>query len=436
MSFTNHNSKQSEPLRGRIRGKRGRMYTFGIVTLSVFLLVAVVWPLRVREFSSTSGVQVNLHPELAVNQEQLKTTVLNSLARLTTDQRLDQAVAEIGKATVISSPLLTEVDRETLQNQLRIRLHQTSEARRIAISLELVGRGSNDEIELVNHLASGLVSELGVEADRARVAQSRQQLADELERIDRQVGNQQQGIRTDLIPQLEQVEFKLEQIIAGMGQRQPLTPNPSPVSRDDGSTRRVVNAHLASASQAMAQPGISELQAVSTERALLTAERLARSLEAIGEQNRSLMDEIRRAPVEAETESPVRLVDFRRAQQSLPIGGTPTLTQIVLLLFSAMLVGGAISMLLDPAVSFQPFMSAEQLTESTGIPVIGSVSKLSRRSEGIHWSQQALAVVLRCCEIFLVVAAFILVGSSLMKAGFLPEFFSNPFHAAARLFSH
>ena len=419
--------------------------------MSVFLLIAVVWPLRVREFSSTSGVQVKVSKELVVNEQQLKTTVLNSLARLTTDERLDQAVADVGRYTTITSNVLSNVDRSVLHDRLRIRMHQTNEPTQIAITLELVGNGSADEIQLVNQLASGLFSELGVEAERSRVQIARQKIVDELSRIDQLVGNQIQDIESGLLPQLESVDVQLNSVISLLEREQFETAAQNQVNSQrpagststaeqgsvaDGGSQRVRNTHFASATQQVDSAAVSRLRGVSNQRAILSADQLKRALESVRFQHKELFNGVQGLGAEASGVAPVTLLEISRASTSLPIGGMPTMAQIILLLMSSLLVGGAVAALLDPSVSFRPFASQDELTESTRLPVIAAVSKIPRKSEpSIGIGQKGLAVVLRACEIFLMLVALLLVGSALLKSGFLPEFLNNPFHAAARYFS-
>ena len=87
----------------RIRGKRSRLYVFGITALTVFLAVAVVWPLRVSEFKSTAAIQLNVHKNIAFSDAHVKGGLMKSVARLLSDDGLDEAIQTIGTSTSIQS---------------------------------------------------------------------------------------------------------------------------------------------------------------------------------------------------------------------------------------------------------------------------------------------------------------------------------------------
>ena len=75
----------------RVKGRRSRFYVFSIVALTVFLACAVIWPMRVQQFQSSSAVQLKIDKKLAIDKQKVKSSLVAALTRMTTDEEIENA---------------------------------------------------------------------------------------------------------------------------------------------------------------------------------------------------------------------------------------------------------------------------------------------------------------------------------------------------------
>ncbi len=494
------NSTQTRPQ--RIRGKRSRLYVFGITALTVFLAVAVIWPLRVTEFRSTAAIQLNVHKNIAFSDAHVKSGLMSSVAKLMSDEGLDKAIQSIGTSTSIQSHLLTAVDKQQLREKLQIKLLKSPRPIDVRISVELIGGGTPDETKLVNHLAQKLVSEFSTETVRVTTDQRKLEIREEIERLvnginvdyslvlrqlqkdvnlaltklDRaknQCATETVSSRIQMKeqPAVAEESFEIKklenrarhlmetqnltefhpELIAIRQQIERLRSVPSvttaanPESIQNDGKREVIKNQFVTASSKKQiavvdnsgfQRILEQLDEVKLAEIKNSLIRLEKTFEFTNHKQRETLAKIEAVDgLQKDGISNVELADIHLADRSIPIGGTPTLPQTFLLLISSLLMAAAVATLFNPAASFQPFASAEQLTEETGLPVIGSIPKTNDTEKpAVPKSQFAVLCIVKCCEVFLILAAVILVASVMLRTGFIGQLLENPFHAAAKIF--
>lgn len=483
LSENNHGPKVR-----RIKGRRSRLYIFSITALCVFLLVAVVWPLRVREFKSTSMVEFQVDKSLALDKSNLKGSLLNALSRLTQDDRFSEAVEFVGQETNISSPLFSGSNRDKIQDHLKVKLHSTDDPTKVQLSLELTGKGSQDEIEMVNHFASMMITEFSQETTRFTANLRQASVKNQLEQLISQVRLENHNILKQLRTDCERIANQVDRAIEIDKQnelaRNARTENPSLANSNTNqlkkqelamlksnygrvltsnapdrqikletiqrritsleyeigqATSTIKNTFLASSTKPASTISVSDhLKTLDVDETLMTVERLAQSLETANIQKREILKKIDSLDgINDDESAPVILTDRRLASSSQPVGGVPSLGQLFLLVVSSLMMAAAITAVFNPAASYQPFASNDQITERTGLPVVATLQSANKQKSTTvpPLGQRLLLFFIRGCEVFLVVAALLLVFSIMLKSGFVPTMIENPFHAAAKMFT-
>ena len=486
----------------RIRGKRSRLYVFGITALTVFLAVAVVWPLRVKEFKSTAAVQLNVHKNIAYSEAHVKSGLMTTVAKLLSDEGLDEAIQTIGTSTSIQSRLLTEIDKTKLREKLQIKLLKSPRPIDVRISVELVGGGSSDETKLVNHLATKIISEFSTETTRVTADRKKLQIRKEIERlvnginvdyglvlkqlqkdidtargqldiaknqcatesVSSRISMREAEVPTGSTPEIQKLEFQARQLMESqnltefhpevMAIRQKIeklksTPNvtnsASQSNIQNHGDRQVIKNQFISASAKKEIPVVDnsgfrkildQLNIIELSKIRNRLASLEKTVEFTSAKQRETLGKIEAVDgLQRDGQPNVELADIRLAKRSIPIGGSPTLPQTLLLLVSSLLMAAAVATLFNPAASYKPFSSTEQLTEETGLPVIGSIQKSDQQTKtAVPKSQFAILCVVRACEVFLILAAIILIASAMLRSGFIGQFLDNPFHAIAKIF--
>jgi len=204
-------------------------------------------------------------------------------------------------------------------------------------------------------------------------------------------------------------------------------------------TSTIKNTFLASSTKPA--PTISvgtHLKTLDVDETLLTVERLAQSLETANAREKEILKKIDSLDgIKDDESAPVILTDLRLASSSHPVGGVPSLGQLFLLVVSSLMMAAAITAVFNPATSYQPFASNDQITERTGLPVVATLQSANKKKNTTlaPLGQRLLLLFVRGCEVFLVIAALLLVFSIMLKSGFLPTMIENPFHAAAKMFT-
>jgi hypothetical protein len=490
----------------RVKGRRSRFYVFTTTALAVFLLSAVIWPLRVRQFSSKSVLKLEVDKSLAIDQAKLKSSLVASLGRMTSDEGIDNAVKFVGYDTSIQSPVLAANDRSMLRDKLNVQLHETSRPTELQLSIEMVGYGTPDEIKLVNHLAAKLITELTQDTIRYSTSRKQGEIKQKLAQFAEQIHGDQQAILKQLQQDCQRIGVSIDDAIAFCQRNGTASSNnqnlPSKTAMTEEQSRNMVSADLirkkiaalrrdersllevsklsefhpqittvrrdieilqnqlnaleakrktvvnkyvpassiktieSSSEQDLLQVA-SQLKGIDVDQTVNKITRLVQSLDASKTRHIGVMNEIDSISDATTAKRPaVTLTSLDLARSSQPVGGVPSLGQLFLLLMSSLLLATAVSTVFNPSMSYRPFASSDHITEKTGLPVIGAIpahDHLIQKTSAPKGQKLVIAFV-RLCELFLILSALILIFSAMLKTGFLPSLFENPFHAAAKLF--
>ena len=480
--------------------RRSRFYVFSIVALTVFLLCAVVWPLRVQEFRSSSALQMKLDRSLAVDEQKVKSSLVAALSNMTSEDGIETALQTVGKNTSLRSQYLTSPDRESIKDRLSVRIIKSNSPLDVRVAVEFTGDGTPDETEFVNHLTTKLVSEFSRETVRITAAQRQSELKQQLAQIVNDLNPNYQVSLRDLKGRLQEIEKSIEsakalcatETVQAQTKIHESNPTQTIMSRI-GELKRERQKLINEQNYSEFHPRITEIRTeleelqtelanfdrgsiqsqenhssiknrftvvssqkksttidssgftrvhdrlndIDVEQAMRDIEVLKSSLKFSDKQQQRAIAKIDSlSGLNADESSQVTLNDIFLAKNSKPIGGVPGLSQILLLFVSSLLMAAAITAVFKPARAFQVFESTDQVTEQTGLPVIGTVPGQEEVAQkpAEPLAQKAIHGVVRLCEFFLILTALVLVASSVMKTGFFASLIENPFHAAAKLF--
>ena len=494
---------ETVPALSRVPGRRSRLYVFSIVALTVFLVCAGTWPLKVKEFRSASAIQLKVDRSLAANESELKSNLMAALNKLTTDRAIDEAIQTIGRHSSIRSPWLSAVDREQLRERLSVKVLKSSSPLDLRLAVEFRGHGSPDETQLVNHIATNLVTEFSRETLQAEAIQyqddlrqrlvklirdvdsdhqvSIEEINETLAEIDQQLElaknlcatesiavrtklNSQEPPRSELVvqrifelkreqqklineeslnefhPRMTAIRTELEKLQAELEAF-----DQQAIQHDEEGTRSSIRNRFTMVSNRRETTDVDlsgfqnikdQLEKVDTSETANLVGLLSQSLKHSDSQHRQILQKLNESENKnLAANSKVSLHDIRLANVSKPIGGVPTLSQMFWLLVSSLMVGAAVTAVFRPSASSLPFSSTRQITEQTGLPVIGTVpAREEARRPNRSLLQNTIFGVVGICELALILFAVVLVCSAIMKTGFLGSLVENPFHAAAKLF--
>jgi len=410
-----------------------------------------------------------------------------SIARLTTDEHLDDFTKEIAVGQALRSRVLNERDFDKLRGAIKVATRPGRAPTKVDLQIALTGCGTHDEIEFINRLANALANDL---THHATNNDAEKQISNWLTSLDQQLGAQHEthagftsllqeelaaAIRKrnqffELLPNLTSVQQgpqaaedrsgRIQREIAQLRQQMQeqqaqfnwpanhpqilgyqttidnLTAELNQL-RQRGGQRRIDNQFFMASSNNNRRDSLSDvletIQLDELDRGELMVQRYIENLDAEKRSQLDLISQMREATGHLfhNTKS-VRLERLELAHASEPMASMPSNRQLLSIALLATLLGGVLAWQYRPEMRIHKFRSTDHIAQTLGVPVVGTIrDKTSRPPARVKAT--ILRSVFRVCEVLLIGVAILLVITMLAHSELFGLALRNPVEAVSKL---
>ncbi len=140
------------------RNSGSRFYVWIVTGCTLLLVALLIWPMSVDRFKSNVTFQLRFDPASHVSKSEINQLIIDEIYRQT---RRDQLRVLLATVTNPTSPLVVAADARKVREAIRIQSRPGNVGNTLWFRVSLLGRGSADEVQLVNALVSRVTSNIG-----------------------------------------------------------------------------------------------------------------------------------------------------------------------------------------------------------------------------------------------------------------------------------
>lgn len=375
--------------------RRKRWQSFVVVSLALFLLTSMIWPLATRGYRSRAAIDIDIAKYPAA-VEQFKTVLDEVIHRNLSENALRRVITEV-RSKMPGKVIDKLAGLDSIRPLIEVSMTPRGENGLYGLDLQYSGRGTAAENHLLNVLTTNVARDF---------------LANPLASIGTGPKRSDEGITQDLVMAAQTLRQNANQAITGIEQSMFQSS-----SSEGGSTSPFMTA--SSQKNYSTSAGSDPSEDLGKLRS--TVQELTSMIEQAHNQNSA-------------TNGAIFSVRQVRSESMEPIGCNPKWPNLILLGLISSLVGAAV------AFNFRPFEqkgfeSVASIPSRLGIPVAATLnSRLSaddhRNSNVGHWANSVVSF----SELFLFAATLIVLGFCFINTEIREAFSDNLFHGFSRIF--